>query len=120
MTAPPFRVAWSEEAIRALGTRCTVPQAGSILAGLSESQAYEAAKRGDLGVPILKVGRRLVVPVRPILELLGLAPTDSGDREHRPGQAPSGAGDQAGQGATGAAVLQMAARRASGAVGDDT
>jgi hypothetical protein len=29
-------------------------------------------KRGKFPVPVLKVGRRLVVPVQPILELLGL------------------------------------------------
>lgn len=64
--------AWTPEAVRELGVRTTVPIAGEILAGLSETQAYELAKRGDFPVPVMKVGRRLVVPVAPILRFLDL------------------------------------------------
>jgi hypothetical protein len=62
---------WSAEAVRALGVRTTVENAGSIL-GLSRTQAYEAVKRGDFPVTVVKVGRRIVVPTAPILALLGL------------------------------------------------
>jgi hypothetical protein len=67
MTAP----AWTPEAVRALGVRTDVPTAGAIF-GLSRTQAYEAVKRGDFPVTVIKVGRRAVVPVAPILGLLGL------------------------------------------------
>ena len=50
--------------------RTTVPIAGEIIAGLSETQSYELHKRGEFPVPVIKVGRRLIVPVQPILELL--------------------------------------------------
>jgi hypothetical protein len=66
------RRAWTAEQVLALGVRCTVPQAGEIIAGLSETQSYELHKRGEFPVPVLKVGRRLVVPVSAVLELLGL------------------------------------------------
>lgn len=48
----------------------TVPEGGQMLAGLSRSAAYQAAKRGDL--PTLRVGRRLVVPTARLRSLLGL------------------------------------------------
>ncbi len=37
----------------------SVPEAGEIL-GLSRSGAYEAARRGEL--PVIKIGRKLLVP----------------------------------------------------------
>ena len=63
---------WTAEAVRALGVRTDVPTAGAILAGLCRDESYRAAKAGRLGVPVLKVGRRLVVPVQPILVALEL------------------------------------------------
>jgi len=63
---------WTPAQVRALGVRTDVPTAGSILAGLGRDSAYRAAKAGKLGVPVIKVGRHLVVPVQPILDLLGL------------------------------------------------
>jgi hypothetical protein len=62
---------WSPEAVRALGVRTDVSTAGSIF-GLSRTQSYEALKRGDFPVGVIKVGRRIVVPTAPILMLLGL------------------------------------------------
>ena len=53
-----------------------MPTAGEILAGLCRDEAYRSVKRGDFPVPVVKVGRRLVVPVAPILELLGIKPDD--------------------------------------------
>jgi hypothetical protein len=69
MTARPV---WTSEAVRALGVRTTVEVAGSILGGLSRTQSYVAVDRGKFPVPVIRVGRRMVVPVQPILELLGL------------------------------------------------
>jgi hypothetical protein len=48
---------------------CTVPEAGRAL-GIGRDSAYRAAAAGEL--PTLTLGRRLVVPVPKLLELLGL------------------------------------------------
>lgn len=50
----------------------TVPEAAEIL-GCSSSAAYEAIRAGDFPVPVLRIGRKIVVPSRPLLEQLGLA-----------------------------------------------
>lgn len=50
----------------------TVPQAGQVL-GISRGGAYRAAAAGEL--PVLAIGRRLLVPVRALLALLGRTPT---------------------------------------------
>jgi hypothetical protein len=62
---------WTAADILALGVRTDVETAGSIF-GLSRTQAYEAHKAGRLPFPVVRAGRHLVVPVAPILELLGL------------------------------------------------
>lgn len=59
-----------------------MPTAGEILAGWKRDRSYRAVKRGDFPVPVIKVGRELIVPVQPILELLGLA--GEGDGDHAP------------------------------------
>lgn len=48
----------------------TVEEAGELL-GISRSLAYELVHRGDL--PSLRLGRRLVIPIRALEELLGQA-----------------------------------------------
>ncbi|MGD7707255.1 helix-turn-helix domain-containing protein [Microlunatus sp. Y2014] len=48
----------------------TVPVAGQML-GIGRDAAYAAAERGEL--PSLRIGRRIVVPVPKLLDLLGLA-----------------------------------------------
>jgi hypothetical protein len=75
-TRSPTRRVWTRAEVIALGVRTDVPTAGEILAGLCRDEAYRSVKRGDFPVPVLKVGRRLVVPVAPILELLGIKPND--------------------------------------------
>lgn len=69
---------WTEDTIRALGVRTTVPIAGEIIAGWHRDDSYDAVKRGDFPVPVIRVGRRMVVPVAPILELLRIGPPDTG------------------------------------------
>ena len=68
---------WTAEAVRGLGVRTDVPTAGAILAGWGRDESYRAVKRGDFPVPVLQLGRRLIVPVQPILDLLGLSPPDT-------------------------------------------
>ncbi len=48
----------------------TVEQAAELL-GVSRRSAYRAASSGELHT--IKLGRRLLVPTAPILELLGLS-----------------------------------------------
>ena len=73
---PSARRVWTPAEVIALGVRTDVPTAGEILAGLCRDEAYRSVKRGDFPVPVVKVGRRLVVPVAPILELLKIKPDD--------------------------------------------
>lgn len=78
---------WTAERIRALGVRTDVPTAGAIF-GLGQTQAYAAVKSETFPVPVVRVGpRRLVVPVAPILRVLGLDDT--------PAQAPQEAAQEA-------------------------
>lgn len=65
------RKVWTRQDVENLGVRTTVEVAGSIL-GLSRTQAYGAIERGTFPVPVIRVGRRMVVPTAPILALLGL------------------------------------------------
>ena len=60
---------WTAAEVFALGVRTDVPTAGAILAGWGPSESYKAVSRGDFPVPVISVGRRLVVPVAPIAQL---------------------------------------------------
>ncbi len=48
-----------------------VPTAADML-GIPHRQAYELIKRGQFPVPALRLGRRIVVPTRPLLDALGV------------------------------------------------
>jgi hypothetical protein len=65
---------WTAEEVKALGVRTTVPVAGQIIAGLCRDESYRAVKRGTFPMPVIQCGRRMVVPVAPILALLGIEP----------------------------------------------
>jgi excisionase family DNA binding protein len=52
-----------------LPTVLTVEQAGRLL-GLGRTASYDAVRRGEL--PVLRFGRRLVVPTNAILRMLAL------------------------------------------------
>lgn len=62
---------WTERDVRALGVRTDVATAGSVL-GLGRSAAYEAVRTGGFPVPVIRAGGHYVVPVAPLLRLLGL------------------------------------------------
>jgi excisionase family DNA binding protein len=55
-------MAWEVEMIRQRLT-VTVAEAGELL-GISRAHAYELVRRGEL--PNLRLGRRIVVPLRPL------------------------------------------------------
>lgn len=57
-------------------TTITVEEAASML-GISRSSAYEAVRNGE--IPSLRIGRRCVIPVHPLLDLLGISPADLED-----------------------------------------
>lgn len=67
------RKAWTTEQIRSLGTRTDLVTACQIVYGCGKNRAWEMYHRGELDFPALKCGRRVVVPVRPLLELLQIA-----------------------------------------------
>lgn len=71
------RKAWTEQEIRALGTRTDLVTACAIVYGCGRNKAWEMYHAGDLAFKALKVGRRVVVPVTPLLRLLDLE-RDSG------------------------------------------
>lgn len=50
----------------------SIPEAGEIFFGLGRSQAYESARRGEL--PTCRAGRRRMVPVGRVAEILGIDP----------------------------------------------
>ena len=50
----------------------SVPTAGRALGDLSRNGAYEAARRGALGVPVIEVGGKKRVPSVAVLRVLGL------------------------------------------------
>jgi excisionase family DNA binding protein len=47
--------------------------------GISRPTAYDLARRDELPVPVIRVGRRLVVSRSAVDELLGRRKPDSGD-----------------------------------------
>jgi hypothetical protein len=71
MTATPTaNHVWTIEAVRNLGTTTDIETAGAIL-GIGRTKAYELAKEDGFPVAVIKIGRRYLVPVPPILALLG-------------------------------------------------
>lgn len=64
---------WSTAEVRALGVRTDLVTACAVVFGCGKNKAWELYHAGDLPFPALRVGRRVVVPVQPLLQLLGLA-----------------------------------------------
>jgi hypothetical protein len=68
---PPARRAWTGDEVRQLGVRTDVATAASVL-GIGRTKAHELARTGQFPVTPLRLGHRYVVPVAPLLRLLGL------------------------------------------------
>lgn len=66
-----MNVTWTDDQVWALGVKTDVETAGSIF-NLSRTQAYLAVKEDRFPVPVVRVGRHLIVPVAPIRQLLGM------------------------------------------------
>ena len=59
-----------------------VPKAEQIL-DLGRAAAYEAARKGE--IPTITMGRRRLVPIRALEQILRLEPGTLGEREFEPG-----------------------------------
>lgn len=60
------------------GPTVTIPTVAKCL-GIHRVTAYELARRGELGVPVLRLGRTLRVPTAELRRVLGLGLGDGGD-----------------------------------------
>ena len=65
---------WTPDEVLALPVVVDLVTAGSVL-GMGRSAAYEAQRRGDFPVPVLRVGHRYRVVTAHLRAALGLAPT---------------------------------------------
>ena len=61
---------WTIQAVRDLGTTTDIETAAEVL-GIGRTKAYELAKTDQFPVKVLHIGRRYVVPVPGILQVLG-------------------------------------------------
>lgn len=68
------RERWTADDLRSLGARTDLVTACAAVLGIGKTKAWEAFHRGELPFPTIRCGRRVVVPVAPLLELLRLAP----------------------------------------------
>jgi hypothetical protein len=89
------RRVWTSDDIAGLGVKTTVPVAGEIIGNLSATQAYAMHARGEFPLPVLKVGRKLFVPVSSIAEFLRI-PIGPGHREQPADLRPRGEVEQPG------------------------
>jgi hypothetical protein len=69
-TATASTPAWTAKAVRQLGLTTDVATAGAVL-GIGRTKAYELAKNGEFPVPLMRIGRRYLVPTQGLLSLLG-------------------------------------------------
>jgi len=63
---------WTPEKVRALGVRTDLATASDVL-GISRNSGYQLASKADYPVPLLRLGKRYVVPVAGLLNALGIA-----------------------------------------------
>ena len=64
---------WTVEAVRQLGMTTDIETAAAIL-GIGRTLAFELAKTGQFPVRLLRMGRRIMVPVADLLTYLGVGP----------------------------------------------
>jgi hypothetical protein len=71
------RSVWTVKQIRALGTATDLPTAACVL-GIGRTLAYDLVRAGQFPVPVIRAGKRVIVPVAPLLKLLHVDAPDSG------------------------------------------
>jgi hypothetical protein len=64
------------EELHALPPTLNVEEAARLI-GCGRTACFESIRRGDFPVPVLRIGTRIKIPTRPLLELLGIAPEAS-------------------------------------------
>jgi hypothetical protein len=67
------RKSWTADDVRALGIRTDLVTACQIVYGAGKTRAWEMYHADRLDFPALRCGRRVVVPVAPLMALLGIA-----------------------------------------------
>lgn len=70
MTDQQRKNAWTPEAVRGLGMTTDVETAASIL-GIGRTLAFELSKNDQFPIRLLRLGRRIRVPVSELLHYLG-------------------------------------------------
>lgn len=68
----------AEELLRNAGPVLSVP-AYARIHGVSKSHVYDLIQRGELGLPVIRLGHRVVIPTVEVRKSLGLDP-ESGDK----------------------------------------
>lgn len=63
---------WTEERIRAYGVRMPGVDAVKAVHGYQDRKAYDMLAAGDVDFPVIRRGRRYVVPTAAVLKLLHL------------------------------------------------
>ena len=71
---------WTPTAIRDLGASTDIETAAAII-GFGRTKAYAMARIGEFPVRTVRIGRRYVVPIAGILELLGCGHAQTGTPE---------------------------------------
>ena len=66
----PDHQIWTADAVRALGLTTDLETAAAIL-GIGRTLAYELAKNDQFPVRLLRLGRRVLVPIPDLLTYLG-------------------------------------------------
>jgi excisionase family DNA binding protein len=66
-------VEMASERVGLFGATVGVEEAAGLL-GIGRTLAYRLARRGELPVPVIRIGRVLRIPTAPLRALLGLAP----------------------------------------------
>lgn len=64
------RARWTNDDIRALGVRMDGVTACEIVYGVGRTTAYELLGRGDVDFPVIRRGRRWIVPTSAVINLL--------------------------------------------------
>ena len=70
---------WTPEAVRRLGMTTDVTTAAQIL-GIGRTLAFDLLKHDKFPVRVLRIGRRVVVPVPDLMRLLGAASPESAEQ----------------------------------------
>jgi len=70
MAAPSLKRSWTPEEVRSLGATTDVETAALIL-GIGRTLAYDLVRTNEFPVRLIRIRRRIRVPVAALLALLG-------------------------------------------------